>query len=160
MSFSSRNFLFLIFEGPLGAALGKGPDLISNWTVLLAAALLTAGTAILLPRREGGGTVQGSVGAATVYFDAAELHNGLITGKMGRTQVYITNRQAYDGNGVITITDNVGQILLYVPKEWNVVTTGGDNLGRVHVPAHNAPGPLSVTLSVSDNLGVVDVIFC
>lgn len=155
-------FLFLLFEAPLARALGKGEDLISNWTVLLAAALLTGGVAILLPRRdkETGAVTQGHLGNVTLYFDAADLSDCRISGKVGRTLVYFSNKEAYDGNGVISISDNVGQITLYIPQEWSVVTTGGDNLGRLHVPPQTAAGDKTVTLSVSDNLGVVDVIFC
>ena len=155
-------FLFILFEAPLANALGKGSDLISNWTVLLAAALLTGGVAILIPHRdkETGAVTQGHVGNATLYFDAADLSNCRINGKLGRTLVYFTNKEAYDGNGVISVSDNLGQVTLYIPGEWNVVTTGGDNLGRVHVPPQTASGDKTITLSVSDNLGVVDVLFC
>ena len=153
-------FLFLLFEAPLAQALGKGDDLISNWTVLLAALLLTVGAAILAPRRDkSGAVVQGHLGNVTLYFDAADLHDCRIDGKVGRTLVYFTNKAAYDGLGVVTITENVGQITLYVPSEWGVVTTGGDNLGRIHVPPQTVAGDKPLTLSVSDNLGVVDDIF-
>lgn len=155
-------FLFILFEAPLANALGRGEDLISNWTVLLAAALLTGGMAILIPRRdkESGAVTRGHMGNTTLYFDAADLSDCRITGKLGRTLVYFTNKEAYNGDGVISVSDNVGQITLYIPDEWNVVTTGGDNLGRIHVPPQTGSSGKTITLSVSDNLGVVDVLFC
>ena len=150
-------FLLLLFEAPLAQALGKGDDLISNWTVLLAALLLTIGANILVSRS--GGKVQGHLGNATLYFDAADLKDRQIRDQLGRTLVYFTNKEAYDDCGVISISNNVGQIVLYVPREWNVVTTGGENLGRVNIPPQTGTGDKSITLSISDNLGVVDVIF-
>ena len=44
-------FLFIVFEAPIGNALGKGPDLISDWIVLLVALLLTIGFKLIFWRR-------------------------------------------------------------------------------------------------------------
>lgn len=157
-------FIYILFEPPLAKAVtgGEKESLISNWIVLLAALLLTIGMGLLLPKRdeESGAVVKGHVGNSTLYFDGANLGECWIKNKVGRTVVYFTNKEAYAGNGVINVTENVGQITLYIPGEWNVVTTGSDNLGKINIPVNEKAGEKSITLSVSENLGVIDVTYC
>lgn len=152
-------FLFLVFEAPLGHALGKGDDLISTWVVLLAALLLTVGVGMLAPNR----TVLNSgkrIGKAGVYLDAGkDLSDACVHDNLGDVQVYITNRDAYDGNGVITVTDNLGKVTLRIPGTWQVCTQISDNLGKVDVPPQDYPCSKSITLVVHDNVGTVTVIF-
>lgn len=152
-------FLFLLFEGPLAAALGKGKDLISNWTVLLAALLLTIGCEIILPRWKGQAMLQGTPGNSSLYFDAANLGNARVFNKLGKTNVYFTNPEAYAGDGVVLVEENLGQVIIHLPRQWNVVTTGGENLGRVHIPPQTQLGEKSITLSISRNLGNIEVLF-
>ncbi|MGI6265253.1 MAG: LiaF transmembrane domain-containing protein [Acutalibacteraceae bacterium] len=154
-------FGFLLFEGPIAHALGRpGDDLISNWTVLLAALLGTVGLKAILPKRQKDGVISASqLGSATLYLDAADLQNAEINDHMGAVQAYVTNRDAYPGNGVIRVHDNMGTVKLYLPREWNVVVHSHDNLGGVHVP-EQPDGVFShaVTVEVFDNMGSVSVL--
>ncbi|MBP5155447.1 MAG: hypothetical protein J6252_02570 [Clostridia bacterium] len=151
-------FLFLVFEAPIGLWIGKGEDLISTWLVLLVALLLTLGVGMLLPNR----TVFNSnkrMGRADVYLDAGkDLEAAHIRDNLGNVQVYITNRDAYPGNGVITVSDNLGSVTLRIPGTWMVATQVSDNVGKINVPPQDYPCSKSITLVIRDNVGTVSVI--
>ena len=151
-------FLFLLFEEPLAWALGKDGSLISNRTVLLAALLLTIGAALLSPKQKGIKKIK-VMGNTTLYFDASDMSNCRINDNMGQVYAYVVNKEAYVGGGVITVTDNLGSVVLHIPSEWNVITETSDNLGKISIPPQDGNREKSITLIVTDNVGVVSVVF-
>ena len=114
---------------------------------------------MLLPNR----TVLNStkrMGRTGVYLDAGkDLASALIHDNLGNVQVYITNRDAYPGNGVITVSDNLGTVTLRIPGTWMVATQISNNVGKVDVPPQDYPCSQSITLVIHDNVGTVSVVF-
>lgn len=153
-------FLFLIFEPTIAGAMGReDPDIISNWIVILAALLLTIGLKVLIPGKHGGKKFI-EIGSKTVMLDGADLSGAEISDNIGPTDVYITNTEAYTGGGHITISDNVGKVRLYLPKNWNAVLTVEDNIGKIDVPEQeDGVYDQSISIEVTDNVGTVSVIF-
>lgn len=150
-------FLFILFKENIAMWLGKDPgNFISSWIVLLAALLLTIGFKVLFPSK--GGSAK-KLGNNTIYLDAANLHDQFISDNVGATQLYITNKEAYDGTGVIHIHDNVGNIVLHLPKEWRVFHTSNDIVGVVSIPENPDAQDKSITLDISDNVGRIAVVF-
>ena len=151
-------FLFLVFEEPIAQAAGKGTDLISNWVVLLAALLLTIGFGVLMPKHTH--IANANFSRAGIYYDAGkDLANACIHDNVGNAEVYITNRNAYDGSGVITVRDNLGRVRIHLPGTWFVAVQASDNIGNVHVPEQNYSCTTGITLVVKDNMGSVVVVF-
>ena len=155
--------LFFVFEAPIAHAVGK-EDLISGWVLLLAAILLTVGCKILFARNgssEKDGGSGGKIGDSSHYLDAASLNDGTadIRDNLGKVQAYISDPAAYTGGGVITIADNLGSVTLHLPRDWAVVTQTRDNLGKIRIPPQETVGDKSVTLVISDNLGLVSVVY-
>jgi len=153
-------FLFLVFESTIAHALGR-PDnnLISDWTVILAALLLTIGLKALFPDRPGR-RLLGKAGRTTLYFDASDLSDAEIRDNTGFVQAYVTNREAYQGGGVIGIRDNLGKVELHLPQSWNVIVNCRDNLGSVSVPdQEDGIFDGSITIDVRDNVGSISVVF-
>ncbi len=151
-------FMFLIFEPTIAHAIGhENNDLISNWTVLLAALLLTIGLHIILPDKKGKNVKV--AGSTTVYLDASDLSNASIHDNLGSIQAYITNCEAYRGDGCVRINDNLGKVVLHVPSNWDVRVEASDNLGAI-----NSPEPKdgvydhSLSVIVTDNLGAVNIV--
>ncbi len=155
-------FLFLIFEPTIAHAIGRPDDnlnLIPTWTVILAAILLTIGLKVIF-REKSGIITSGKLGASNVYFDGADLSDAEIRDNMGTVQAYVTNPEAYDGNGHITIRDNMGSVKLHLPSNWNVVANCHDNMGRVTIPEQkDGVYDRTVRLDISDNMGGIEVIF-
>ena len=164
-------FLFILFQKPLAEEIKYGKErFLSPWVVLLAALLLTIGCKILFRNRgevivnghriaSGKSTGGGKVGDQTVYFDASDLSDVRIREHIGTVEVFISNPEAYNGEGEITISENLGIVKLHLPNEWNVVTYTKENLGKVSIPDHEATGDKSITLAITENLGEISVIF-
>lgn len=151
-------FLFIIFEPTIAHALGREDNkLISTWIVLLAALLLTVGLKAIF---SGKIRKTSSIGSKTLYFDAADLESAEIKDNAGSVQAYITNKEAYTGDGTIVIRDNLGKITLHIPSNWNVTVNSRDNLGKVSV-ADQEDGVFdnSITVDVRDNVGSVNIVF-
>ena len=155
-------FIFMIFESPIAYALGRSEgdlDLINNWIVLLAALLLTIGLKAIVPEKEGRRSFD-RLSSSSIYLDGADLSSVSIHDHMGSVQAFITNRQMYQGGGIINIHDNMGTVKLHIPREWNVTVNTYDNMGRVYVP--DQPDRIydrTIALEIHDNMGTVEVIF-
>lgn len=153
-------FLFLVFETPIAYAAGfEDGNIISDWTVILAALLLTIGLKALFHDREGKLRLS-NASSSTIYLDGGDLASAEIRDNLGSVNAYITNRDAYEGGGTVTIKDNLGKVVIHIPANWNVVTDCHDNLGSVSV-ADQEDGVFdkSITLAIRDNLGAVKVVF-
>ncbi|MBQ7647009.1 MAG: hypothetical protein IJS94_07055 [Clostridia bacterium] len=152
-------FAFMVFQAPLTKAVGKeGDTLISNWLVLLIALLLTIGFSMLMPSRNK--TLNTTFGRKNVYYDAGkDLRDACIHDSVGNIEVYITNRNAYDGFGVIRVADNVGRINIHIPPTWQVAVQAEGNLGEVEIPDQNFNASKGITLVVKDNMGRIRVVF-
>lgn len=152
-------FAFMVFQAPLAKAVGKDDNvIINNWLVLLIALLLTVGFSMLFPGKNK--TLNTRFGRKNVYFDSGkDLREARIHDNVGNVDVYITNRNVYDGTGVITITDNVGKVTIHLPATWLVALQSGDNLGHVEIPEQNYNCSHSITLVIKDNLGHIKVVF-
>ena len=107
----------------------------------------------------GGNSTGGKIGRQTLYFDASDLSGAVVRENLGDVEVFITNREAYDGSGIITVTENLGRVTLHIPAEWNVVTQSSENLGNVNIPQRDVEGDKAVTLVITQNLGNIRVIF-
>ncbi|MBR6916707.1 MAG: hypothetical protein IKN38_00850 [Clostridia bacterium] len=153
-------FLFLIFEPTIAHALGKTDEnLISNWTVILAALLLTIGLSAILPKKNGGKKFI-EIGSKTIMLDGADLSDAVISENVGTSQVYITNPELYEGGGTIHINENVGKIKLFLPKNWHVIVNESENLGSVNiVEQEDGVYDKTITLDISENVGSITVVF-
>lgn len=151
-------FLFMIFEGVIAGWLGReDPNIISNWALLLAALLLTVGVGAVTKRSGGRGNAR--LGSSTLYFDANDPASCVVEDTVGNTHVYFVNKENYKGLGVVSVHNNVGRVTLHVPSEWNVVTECRDTLGNVSVPEREQIAGKSITVSVRDSVGSVNVEF-
>ena len=72
----------------------------------------------------------------------------------------VTNTEAYTGNGKITVTDNLGQVILHIPQSWMFVLDTHDNLGQVEAPERGeGVYTNTVRVEVYDNLGRVEITY-
>ena len=149
-------FLFMLFEGFLAGLLGReDPNLISNWIVLLAALLLTIGSRLLF-RREKKGIAMGD---RALYLDGGELEDVRISENLGKVNVYIVNPERYEGEGRITVQENLGQVVIHLPEDWFVKSEVRETIGAVNVPTQTWNGGKVIVLSVRENIGEIRVIF-
>ncbi|MBE6529690.1 MAG: hypothetical protein E7680_03685 [Ruminococcaceae bacterium] len=165
--FIPLGLLFLVFEGPIAQAAGRTDGkLLPTWIVIVATILLTVGFSIILKPTH---TVSvngkqydsnpGKVGNKVLYLEADKLDGTVIHDHLGTVQIYVKNSSAYSSGAVVTITNNMGKVVLHLPDDWDVVTQSGDNIGVIDIPAHTGSGEKNITLVVRDNLGNIEVAF-
>ncbi len=162
-------FYTFVVDKPLAKALGvtklsQDGRIVAWWIVLIASLLLCIAFKVLFTKKNVIDTgVKASeshrLGDSTVYFDAANLHNALITENVGKMNVYIANREQYEGDGIITIRENVGVITLHIPANWAVVNEVHENLGSVSIPENDTPAEKTITVVVTENVGRIIVEF-
>lgn len=136
-------FIFLIFESEI-AHLCNFPseNIISNWTVILIALLLTIGTALVFPKRiknncgfefNPGGHKFKITGQSTKYIDAAEFTEEQVENHMGATDIFFENAENYSGGGILNVENHMGSLSIHVPKEWTVTETIENHMGNVKI---------------------------
>ena len=158
-------FIVMLFEKELARWLRiPGGDLASVWVFLLIAFLLTVGSAVLLPKRlwlrllskkhkkkHGGPSVTRTV-------DCAEPFSERIENNMGSCQVRFSNVEQYLGNGTLYISNNMGQVVLHVPKDWCVLSSIENHMGAVQIPKGRDSG-MPLTLTGENNMGSIRVVY-
>ncbi|MBQ1846722.1 MAG: hypothetical protein II135_01845 [Clostridia bacterium] len=162
-------FYTFVVDKPLAKALGvtklsQDGRIVAWWIVLIASLLLCIAFRVLFTKKNvigysGKPSETHRIGDSTVYFDAADLKNALITENVGKMNVYIANKEQYEGDGIITIRENVGVITLHIPANWAVVNEVHENLGSVSIPENDTPAEKTITVVVTENVGRIIVEF-
>ena len=162
-------FLFMIFECDIGTYFGVGDDIISNWIVLLAAFLLTIGTHLItgsgVPKSRvtyGGLNAKrdkNSFSAKTCYVDCNGFKYRIIENSFGAYEVFFQNNEMFEGDAVMEIANNFGQIELNIPAEWNVKYKVKNTFGNAHISGKANVGGKLLTLVGSNSFGNVRVRF-
>lgn len=166
--FFPLTFIVMLFEKEIAGLLGiQDGDIASVWGFLLVALLLTIGSALLLPRRLFRKRAKVNIkvnntrhGNNIYYVDCANPVNEHIENNLGACDVFFANPELYDGNGVVSIENNLGSVTVHVPIEWNVISKMENNLGSVEIPkSETVEGAKSIRLVGDNNLGKVSVVF-
>lgn len=166
--------IFMIFEENIAHYFGIGDEsgnIINNWLLLLVAVMLGIGFSILFSgirrrkrRRKSGCEwshgdqvkVRGSIGSSVRYIDCEGFKYEEIENDLGSCTVYFENVEKYEGGGVLSVENNLGNTVIYVPEEWHIVLRVENNLGGVVTPKDNGNGPV-LTITGENNLGSVTV---
>ena len=146
-----------------------------TWVVILAAALLQIGFSVILPKRKYSGYPESNVspsgtarsandgffendlGSSACYVDAGRLGYFRAKNDLGKLDVYIENAEAYQGNGTIEVTNDLGQTVIHVPTGWAVDNQITASLGAVSCSVPSTGAPMLKLVGTCD-LGNVNII--
>ena len=169
--------IFMIFEKNIAYYYGIGDangNIINNWLLFLVAVMLGIGFSILFSgvrrrrRRRVGkhkwdfkdydGTVRvkGNIGSSVKYIDCDGFKYEEIENDLGACTVFFENVEKYESGGVLSVDNNLGSVVITVPREWNVVVKIDNNLGSVTAPKPNTHGPV-LTVTGENNLGSITI---
>ncbi len=163
-------FGFMMFEEEIAILTSSGTnDIFSNWTVLFASILLSIGTALLIPRQmfikykkrktENKNHKFQSKSRRTQYIDCKELSIVNIENNLGLCDVYFTNVDLYNGDGVLNIENNLGRIIFHVPAQISIDVGFENNLGNVSIDESCVNrGSLKLTVNGENSLGKIDFV--
>ncbi len=160
-------FIFILFEENIAGLLGREDgNIISNWYVILAAVLLTVGFNEIfhvVRKEKYCGYVEapssGHVfGGSTTYIDAADLGKRTVNNEFGNTTVYIENKEAYLGNGVIRVDNAFGNMVLHVPSNWYVSVDIENGFGSVATPRNDNVSAPRLEIIGENGFGTIRII--
>ena len=179
--FISLALVFLLLEKNFGA-LAKPPveDLINNWLLIGCAVLLQIGFSVLFSDGFITVTVNGEKGeehtdeeydaatgkhtrhssatlTSTVRYIAADTFGTeYVENNLASTVIRFDSPEKYFGGGVLHLENNLGSIVVEIPKEWRFETDVDKFLGSVQIPRENRDltAPL-IKIFVENNLGSV-----
>ena len=174
---------FLLLEENFGA-LAKPPvdDLVSNWLIIGCAVLLHIGFSVLFSDGGFTVTVHGEQGeehteeeydtvagkrtrhsSATLtstvfYIDADTFGTEYVESNLSSTVIRFDNPEKYMGGGELHIENNLGSLVVEIPKEWRFEADIDKFLGSVKIPRENRDltAPL-IRLSIENHLGSVSI---
>ncbi|MBQ2733723.1 MAG: hypothetical protein IJF74_06160 [Clostridia bacterium] len=164
--FFSLAFAFMIYEKQIARWLSlDDANIISNWTVLLVALLLTIGFSLLFSKRKftftynGGDAKHKVAGSYVTNIDCSAFDEMHINNELGACEVHFSNVESYTGNGVLTVKNELGSVKIYVPAEWTVTNRIENELGSVQIKGESLSGGKSLIINGTNELGSVQIIY-
>ena len=159
--------MFLLFEKNIAELAGaKTDNLISNWIVIAAAICISIGIALIVvlskedKEKVGKKKDPVNLGAAVRYIDCNGFDRERVECNMGSCKVFFSNVSLFSGEGILNIYNNMGSILITVPKEWTVVSEVENHMGSLAIDT-NPSSEQEKTLRITgeNNMGAVHVKF-
>jgi hypothetical protein len=125
-------FIFLLLEQEIAGYCGiTDGNIISNWTVLLCAFLLSAGIGLITTSKINGNSI--TLSSHTKYINCSNFKKEKIKVMLGSAEVYFDNIENYSGGGVLDIQCTMGNLEIRVPSSWNLVSDIETKLGNTEV---------------------------
>ena len=165
--FLPLGLLFCVFEKEIADWCGMAYDkpagmILNHWLVLLIVVLLTAGSALLLrplrlKRKAAKGATVNHGSSSTLYIDCAGFSEESVKNELGSTNVWFSNKDSYQGGGVLRVHNELGNTTVHVPPEWQVAVNVTKELGNVSVFGPGTPGGKLLTIEGHCELGNVSV---
>ena len=175
-------FILLLFEGELASMLHvPGKDIYSSWTILLCAALLTAGVSLLTHGRnrhfkigkndgtlnvefsdktaehDDGGDITCHLSSVTKYIDCTNFTKNQINCDKGSVEIFFENTDRYTGGGELVIANNMGSVEIHIPEDWYTVGDIINSLGSVELPRMTEKSVKPLRISGANNVGSVEI---
>lgn len=164
--FFSVAIAFIIYEKQIAKWLSlEDGNIISNWTVLLVALLLTVGFSLLFGKRTFTFTYNGSkekhkvAGSYVTNIDCSAFDEMTVNNELGSCEVHFSNVESYTGNGVLTVNNELGSIKIYVPAEWTVTNRIENELGSVQIKGEPNGNGKTLIIQGTNELGNVQIIY-
>ncbi|MBP3333399.1 MAG: hypothetical protein J6M35_05060 [Clostridia bacterium] len=163
------SLLFMVFEKNVAFVLGmEDENIINNWLLFGCALLLTAGISILTPKSVKyskkfksckGGTKHNQFGSHAMYVDCSDFVERMIYNYLGEYSVHFENTDQFTSGATINVYNKLGEVVIYVPREWTVKESIDNNLGDVSYSGSGSENGPVLVLSGSNELGEISIKF-
>lgn len=142
-AFLMAGILFMIFEESIGALIGKSEaNWMSNLVVILIALLVGAGFDMIFgglkrrfkeKRKKGFGVNVHAFSDNLKYIDASKMNKEYVSNRFGDFEIRFENVDDYSGGGELTIDNSFGDVVVYVPSDWEVEVDVDNSFGDITV---------------------------
>ena len=145
--------LFMLFEDNIAFVLGLEDDnIIGNWLLFWCAVLLSVGVGILTAGKRKIKVSKSNrvkknhaIGSSTTYVDCEEFVEEHIVNNLGETVIHFENEASFTSGAILNIENKLGEVVVYVPQQWNVKLNISSKLGDVEQKGKgSADGPTLV----------------
>ena len=177
---------FMLFEREIGTAVGKGPDFVNNWLIILAAMMLDIAVwAIFRPRHKkffsqcrkdmkdnvkekvtfgsedsNGSATTFKLGSHIYYVDAAVQKTADLINQLGELNVYYQNTDMV-GEGedlYLNLVNQMGETSVHIPRDWHADISNDNTMGSVNCRNDIEETVHTIHIRVRNQMGEVNVV--
>ncbi len=172
---------FMLFEKEIGNAIGKSPDFVNNWYIILAAVLLDAAVWIIFrPKAKQFFSKNGSKGKETVtygssdssdpvnfklgshiyYVDASTQPGVNLINQLGELTVFYQNTDTGDTEGTLSLNlvNQMGETRVHIPRSWHVDLSSDVSMGAVNCRPDGENTTRTIVIRVKNQMGEVNIV--
>ena len=175
-----------LFEREIGTAVGKGPDFVNNWLIILAAMMLDIAVwAIFRPRHKkffsqcrkdmkdnvkekvtfgsedsNGSATTFKLGSHIYYVDAAVQKTADLINQLGELNVYYQNTDMV-GEGedlYLNLVNQMGETSVHIPRDWHADISNDNTMGSVNCRNDIEETVHTIHIRVRNQMGEVNVV--
>ena len=161
--------LFMLFEDNIAFVLGLEDDnIIGNWLLFWCAVLLSIGVSILTPKhsslnfkitKKGTSKKTHTIGASTTYVDCEDFVEEHIVNNLGETVIHFENEASFTSGAILNIENKLGEVVVYVPEQWNVKLNISSKLGDVEQKGKGSADGPTLVINGTNELGDIVIMF-
>ena len=131
---------------------------VSEWMILLCAALIVGGLALIFPgffRKRG--MYSSSFGEHERYIDCASFKKAYSKNRFGEYNIYFQNVDQFESGAILTLSNKFGEMTVHVPEDWCIDSRIKNSFGEVNV-ARNMDTGKQLIIEGSNQFGEVNII--
>lgn len=161
--------LFMLFEDNIAFVLGLEDDnIIGNWLLFWCAVLLSVGVSILTPKsrslnfrvtKKRSSKRTHAIGSSTTYVDCEEFVEEHIVNNLGETVIHFENEASFTSGAILNIENKLGEVVVYVPEQWNVKLNISSKLGDVEQKGKGSADGPTLVINGTNELGDIVIMF-
>ena len=131
---------------------------VSEWMILLCAALIVGGLALIFPsffRKRG--MHASSFGSHERYIDCASFKKAYSKNRFGEYNIYFQNVDQFESGAILTLSNKFGEMTVHVPDDWCIDAKISNTFGEVNLP-NVVQGDKRIILEGSNKFGEINIV--
>ena len=159
--------IFMAFEDNIAFVLGLEDDnIISNWPLFCCALFLSAGVGILTAGKRKIKVSKSNrvkknhaIGSSTRYIDCSDFVEEYLSNNLGETVIHFENEASFTSGAILNIENKLGEVVVYVPEQWNVKLNISSKLGDVEQKGKGSADGPTLVINGTNELGEIVIMF-
>lgn len=131
---------------------------VSEWMILLCAALIVGGLALIFPsffRKRG--MHASSFGSHERYIDCASFKKAYSKNRFGEYNIYFQNVDQFESGAILTLSNKFGEMTVHIPDDWCIDSKISNTFGEVNLP-NVIESDKRIVLEGSNKFGEINIV--